>query len=506
MYNEILGYVIIQVDDIILSADNNKRGNGIIKLKKYNNQYFEPDEHEFGKNKKAFIAANNTDFERNKYYLCAYYENKKDNVDQKIFINEFIEQIKPIEITEDEEEYLTKKDIYWDDVDNKIIYKPVNLCNDKYCIEGWENSTIYKYTINESNKLYMLILPLEKPYKFKDYLIEYKNKNKLYEWIIEEIKSYNKEIQNEIEQILKNNIDENIYASRWKKGLEQFRSNILIKTDERKDEIIKIIDEYYYKKSDDIDREISEKQESIKILDSDIKEKQQEKEKVEQNIKRLQSIKIELKKEINEKKEEKKLVLEGVNKEKERLVQENSELWQKNIELKATLEQQQIEYLLQKKDNLINLSIEHKDSSYELQQDDLNKKVIKKYNNMEEVYKHVNEVKYEELIIKHKELVIYPNPKWVSFDDLWSSGFGAIFEMAHENKEELYVVIIQNYNLSPCELWSMPLVNLIYEYTNKLPYTQNIGYPKNLWIYFIESELEEISFPVSEYFNGIFND
>ena len=77
--------------------------------------------------------------------------------------------------------------------------------------------------------------------------------------------------------------------------------------------------------------------------------------------------------------------------------------------------------------------------------------------------------------------------------------------MAHENKEELYIVIIQNYNLSPCECWSMPLVNLIEGYTSKLPYTQNIGYPKNLWIYFIESELNEISFPVSKYFDNIFN-
>lgn len=500
MDNEILGYVVIKVINIKRKIDNNKYGIGDVQLKKENNKFIVPTEKEFGKDYEAYIAANNADFARNKYYLCAYYENKKDDVKQKIYINNYIEQIEPVEITEDEEEYLKKQDIYWDDIDNKIIYKPINMCLDKYCIEGWDNSVIYKYTINEENKLYMLTMPSEKPDRYRDYLIN--DENKLNEWIINEIKLYNKEIQKEIEQILKNNIDENIYTTRWKKGLEQFRNNILMKSDERKDEIIKIIDEYYYKKSEDIDREIKEKHESIKtkdnlikILNSDIKEKQQEKEKIEHNIKRLQTIKIELKKEINEKEGEKKLLLEGAN--EERLVKENNDLLQKNIELKATLEQQQIDYLLRKKDELLKFSIESIKYGKEYEQKD--KISIQKFNNIEEVSKRVNG-------IKHNELIIYPNPKWISFDDLWSSGFGTIFEMAHENKEELYIVIIQNYNLSPCECWSMPLVNLIEGYTSKLPYTQNIGYPKNLWIYFIESELEEISFPVSEYFNGIFND
>lgn len=504
MDNEILGYVIINVYKVTVTQDNNKYAYGTIKLKKIDNKYVEPDKREFGESCEAYIAANNTDFERNKYYLCAYSENKKSDVKQKIYINNYIEQIQLTEIIEDEEEYRKKQNVYWDDTINKIIYKPINLCVDKDCIEGWNKSIIYKYTTSEDdNKNYMIVLPSEKPDKYKDYLPE--NKDKLNEWIIKEIKTYNKEIQKEVEQILLNNINESIYSKRWQKGLEQFEKVLLAKNDERKDELIKIIDTFYYKKSEEIDKEIVEKTESIKnkdiiikSLNSDIKQKEEEKEKLEQNIKKLQSIKINVKNEIDKKEEEKNRILIDVNREREILEKENISLRQQNIELKANLEQQQIEYLLRKKESLINISIETIDFGKEYKKEN-NTVIIKKYDNLKNA---IDEVGYT----KHKRMIIYPNPKWVSFDDLWGSGFCAMFEMAHKNPDQLYVVIMQNYNLSPCECWSMPIVNLKKQYIDKLPYTEYIGFPNNLWLYFIESNIEDISFPVSEYFNSIFNE
>lgn len=504
MDNEILGYVIIKVKEVKTRVDNNKYATGDIILKKENNAYILPNKKEFGKDYEAYIAANNINFERKKYYLCAYYENKRSDVKQKIFINNYIEQIQLIGIIEDEEEYRKKENVYWDDTINKTIYKPINMCMDKYCIEGWNSSIIYKYTtVEDDNKYYMITLPSEKPDKYKDYLPE--NKDKLNEWIIKEIKTYNKEIQKEVEQILLNNINESIYSKRWQKGLEQFEKVLLAKNDERKDELIKIIDTFYYKKSEEIDKEIVEKTESIKnkdiiikSLNSDIKQKEEEKEKLEQNIKKLQSIKINVKNEIDKKEEEKNRILIDVNREREILEKENISLRQQNIELKANLEQQQIEYLLRKKESLINISIETIDFGKEYKKEN-NTVIIKKYDNLKNA---IDEVGYT----KHKRMIIYPNPKWVSFDDLWGSGFGAMFEMAHKNPDQLYVIIIQNYNLSPCECWSMPIVNLKMQYIDKLPYTEHIGFPNNLWLYFIESNIEDISFPVTEYFNSIFNE
>lgn len=504
MDNEILGYVIIKVYKVTVTQDNNRYASGEIIFKKIDEQYIEPDKKEFGEYCEAFIAANTTDFERNKYYLCAYYENKRSDVKQKIFINNYIEQIQLVEIIEDEEEYLTKENVYWDDTINKVIYKPVNMCLDKYCIEGWNKSIIYKYTTSEDdNKNYMIVLPSEKPDKYKDYLI--KNDNKLNEWIIEEIRTYSKEVQKKVKQILLNNMNESIYGKRWQKGLEQFEKNLLAKNDERKDELIKVIDTFYYKKSEEINKEIVEKTESIKnkdiiikSLDKDIKQKEEEKDSLEQSIKKLQSIKINLKNEISKKEIEKNQIVEDVNKEKNRLEQENSSLRQQNIELKANLENEQINYLLRRKDDLIKVSIDMIEYGEEYKKEK-NKIVIKKDNNLKGV---IDEIKH----MKHKEMIIYPNPKWVSFDDLWGSGFGAMFEIAHKNPDQLYVIIIQNYNLSPCECWSMPIVNLKMQYTDKLPYTEHIGFPHNLWLYFIESNIEDISFPVSEYFNSIFNE
>ena len=202
---------------------------------------------------------------------------------------------------------------------------------------------------------------------------------------------------------------------------------------------------------------------------------------------------------INKKEEEKNIILVDVNKEKEKLKKENISLKQQNIELKANLEQQQIEYLLRRKDDLIKVSIDNIEYGGEYKKEVVNAIIIKKYDNLKNA---IDEVGY----VKHKRMIINPNPKWVSFDYLWGSGFGAMFEMAHKNPDKLYVVIIQNYNLSPSECWSMPIVNLKMQYIDKLPYTEHIGFPHNLWLYFIESNIEDISFPVSEYFNSIFNE
>lgn len=500
MDNEILGYVIVKLDTIKTSLlGNNKNAFGEIKFKKVNNNYVEPDKEEFGEYLEAFIAANNTDFESYKYYLCAYYENTKKDVRQKIYINDYIKEIKPVEIVEDEEIYLERRNVYWNDT--KITYKPIEQCSDEYCIEGWSNSTIYKYLDNTN----MIIMPSEKPDKYKDYLLENKNENELNRWFVEEIKTYNQNIQKEVEQIIVNKINDGIYSERWRKGLEQFKSSLLIKNDDRKDELIKVIDTFYHKKSEEVDKEIAEKIDSIKdkettknLLEDEIKLKQEEKDKLEHSIKKLQSIKIDLKNEVSRKEEEINILLEDVNKVKEKLEKENAGLRQQNIELKANLEHQQIEYSLKQKEDLIKISIDVREYGIEYKKETENKIIVKKYDNLKNV---IDELDYT----KHERIIIYPNPKWVLYDDLWCSGFGTMFEMAHKNPDKLYVVIIQNYNLSPCECWSMPVINLIKEYTDKLLYSKYTGYPHNLWLYFIESKVEEISFPVSEYFNSIFN-
>lgn len=214
MDNKILGYLIVKVHSVNIKPNNDRSAFGEIKFKIIDNQYVEPDKDEFGEYLKVYIAANNTDFERNKYYLCAYYKNTKKDVRQKIYINDYIKEIKPVEIVEDEEVYLERRNVYWDDAINKITYKPIEQCSDEYCIEGWSNSTIYKYLDNTN----MIIMPSEKPDKYKDYLLENKNENELNRWFVEEIKTYNQNIQKEVEQIIVNKINDGIYSERWRKG------------------------------------------------------------------------------------------------------------------------------------------------------------------------------------------------------------------------------------------------------------------------------------------------
>lgn len=82
-------------------------------------------------------------------------------------------------------------------------------------------------------------------------------------------------------------------------------------------------------------------------------------------------------------------------------------------------------------------------------------------------------------------LIIQPKPTWLSHEDLWESGFGDFWDMAHENPNKIFIIIIQNYNIALADCYGLYLWNIINEYTKTMPlskYRDN-GRPENLFIY-----------------------
>lgn len=442
---------------------------------------------QYQENMGIYILPTDVKFERDKYYSCHYkYNNKKNYQDKTPYVAINIQTMESIEITEDFDEYIRNKKICWNDIKNKIVYVPYEKTEQYKYIEGWKKEIWMNYTYQEDNKNYLFILPNNKATEIYDLM----NDNDKIKWLLEDLKKYNDKTQEILSKFIENNTlagnADKLYPQRWKKAIDLLQSininyDILNKLQEN--EIIKQKLEDYAKAY------VSKKYEE------QMQNKYKQLEDIEKQITMFEDIISKAQIKIEKINEEKNIYTKKITE----LSEEQNNLLKRNVELKANLEQQQIDYLLRKKENLINISIETAEFGKEYQKEDKNEIVIKKYDNLKSA---VDEVDY----VKHKRMIIYPNPKWVSFDDLWGSGFGAMFEMAHKNPEQLYVVIIQNYNLSPCECWSMPIVNLKMQYTDKLPYTEHIGFPHNLWLYFIESNIEDISFPISEYFNSIFNE
>lgn len=479
MDNEILGKMIIKTTYMKYRDNNTQEGFAEIKLIEENSVF-----KQYHGDTNIYIIPTDTKFEKEKYYQCHYkYNNNKNYSDKMPYVAINIQEIEGIEITEDFDEYIKNKNICWNDIKNKVVYAPYERTEQYKYIEGWNKEIWMHYTYQKDTKNFLYILPNNKATEIYDLM----NDNEKINWLLEDLKKYKQNTR----EILNEFIEESklicstdiLYHKRWEKGIELLRSieyNYEIINKLQNNEIIRNKLEEYAK------------QYLTNKYEEEIKKTYKELEQIELQIEGANNIILNAQKKIEKINEEKNQYNQEIfllKSEKENLIKENKEL-------QIKIKQEKIEYSIIKKDELLKFSIESIKYGKDYEQKD--KIIIQKFNNIEEVSKRVNG-------IKHHELIIYPNPKWVSFDNLWSSGFGAIFEMAHENKEELYIVIIQNYNLSPCECWSMPLVNLIEGYTSKLPYTQNIGYPKNLWIYFIESELNEISFPVSKYFDNIFN-
>lgn len=481
MDNEILGKMIIKTTYMKYRDNNTQEGFAeIILIEK--SGVFEQYHGEMN----IYILPTDVKFEKERYYQCYYkYNTKKNYQDKTPYVAINIHTIDSIEITEDFDEYIKNKKICWNDVKNNIVYAPYEKTEQYKYIEGWKKEIWMNYTYQDDNKNYLFILPNNKATEIYDMM----NDNDKIKWLLEDLKKYNDKTREILSKFIEDNTlvgnADKLYSQRWKKAIELLQSininyDILNKLHEN--EIIK-------QKLEDYAKEFVSKK-----YEEQIKNKYKQLEDIEKQITMFEDIISKAQIKIEKINEEKNVCRQKITK----LSEEQNNLLKRNEELKANLEQQQIEYLLRKKESLINISIETVNFGKEYKKED-NKVIIKKYDNLKNA---IDEVGY----VKHKRMIINPNPKWVSFDDLWGSGFGAMFEMAHKNPDQLYVIIIQNYNLSPCECWSMPIVNLKMQYIDKLPYTEYIGFPNNLWLYFIESNIEDISFPVSEYFNSIFNE
>lgn len=481
MDNEILGKMIIKTTSIKYRDDNTQEGHAeIIMIEK--NGLLE----KYQENMNIYILATDFRFEKDKYYKCYYKYNTNKKYQDKIpYVAKNLQPLYSIEITENFDEYISIKKICWNDIKNKIVYAPYEKTEQYKYIEGWKKDVWMQYTYQENTKNYLFMLPNSKATEIHDLM----NDDEKIKWLLEDLKKYNDKTQETLSKFIGDNTlagnADKLYSQRWQKAIDLLQSininyDILEKLQEN--EIIK-------RKLEDYAKEYVSKK-----YEEQIKNKYRQLEDIEKQIKLFEDIILKAQIKIEKIHEEKNTYAQKIAE----LSEEQSNLQKRNIELKANLENEQINYLLRRKDDLIKVSIDMIEYGEEYKKEE-NKIVIKKDNNLKSV---INDIGY----VKHKKMIIYPNPKWVSFDDLWGSGFGAMFEMAHKNPDQLYVIIIQNYNLSPCECWSMPIVNLKMQYTDKLPYTEHVGFPHNLWLYFIESDIEDISFPVSEYFNSIFNE
>ncbi len=107
-------------------------------------------------------------------------------------------------------------------------------------------------------------------------------------------------------------------------------------------------------------------------------------------------------------------------------------------------------------------------------------------------------------------LIIQPKPTWLSHEDLWQSGFGDFWDMAHEEIEKQFIIIIQNYNIALSDCYGQYLWNILGGYTNFMPLSKSYtkGRPNNLSIYIspVEDSNGEISLASSQYVENIIKD
>jgi len=105
---------------------------------------------------------------------------------------------------------------------------------------------------------------------------------------------------------------------------------------------------------------------------------------------------------------------------------------------------------------------------------------------------------------EHKKLVLHPNPKWLSFDDLYSSGFILLWNSALTKQDLLHILMIQGFNLTLPECWGYPLWNLYNGVSNCIPYSEYIGtWPENLVVILSkvpDANDENYGLPINNYF------
>lgn len=78
-------------------------------------------------------------------------------------------------------------------------------------------------------------------------------------------------------------------------------------------------------------------------------------------------------------------------------------------------------------------------------------------------------------------LVLPVEPDWLHFDDLWNHGLAQIWHSAHENKDRLFFLILQDVNMSSPECYLRPINNILSGLVDTLPLS-HLSFPKNLRI------------------------
>lgn len=96
-------------------------------------------------------------------------------------------------------------------------------------------------------------------------------------------------------------------------------------------------------------------------------------------------------------------------------------------------------------------------------------------------------------------LSISVGANWKSFDDLYYNGLEVMLKAANSTPEEIYILLLQNMNLSYIPSYMQPIDDILVGIGNKLPGNHNItGIPPNLWIIGTRTAKEEEAIPISE--------
>lgn len=91
------------------------------------------------------------------------------------------------------------------------------------------------------------------------------------------------------------------------------------------------------------------------------------------------------------------------------------------------------------------------------------------------------------------------DPDWLHFEDLWNHGLAKMWYAAHEDKDKLYLLILQDVNMSSPECYLRPINNIVSGLTDTLPMS-HLGFPSNLRILatIAPSEEPEIGLPINK--------
>lgn len=99
--------------------------------------------------------------------------------------------------------------------------------------------------------------------------------------------------------------------------------------------------------------------------------------------------------------------------------------------------------------------------------------------------------------------IVSARPVWASFDDCWHDGLDTFWRQALTDTERLYLVHLQNVDLSLIESWAMPLVNILLGHAAVLPVDNFPPWPENVRLTWCAAPGED-RFPLPEKFSAAF--